>query len=393
MHLLYSNILPLRVKPGEQSFLDAFTHSLDEADRLDVATGYASKGALLEIDRILQENTVSKVRINLGMYFIEGMPEGMYHAAMELAEKWQDTGQGEIHLVRPFKYHGKVYVFYKNDQPFRAFIGSHNLGAVKLEAANRRQYELSAMTENPEEVKALAKFVEELWQPKCSLPIADITGMTLITEKNMALNGVQEVSQLPPNSVELYDKHITLTSFELPLKVPAADERFMDDGKHYTKSNINVAYAAPRNARKARDWYEIQLTVSKSITTIEGYPEKNQPFFVVTDDGYWFKAHTTSDGNKQFSAVGNELLIGRWLKGRLEAAGLVKAVNNTQEDTDRTGMITKEMLAAYGRDTLILAKTDQKAVDVCENEEGEVTRTELDVWLLSFEQKMGNDEA
>ena len=39
MHLLYSNILPLRVKPGEQSFLDAFTKSLGEADRLDVATG------------------------------------------------------------------------------------------------------------------------------------------------------------------------------------------------------------------------------------------------------------------------------------------------------------------------------------------------------------------
>ena len=126
----------------------------------------------------------------------------------------------------------------------------------------------------------------------------------------------------------------------MPLKVPAADERFMDDGKHYTRSNINVAYVSSRNARKPRDWYEIQLTVSKSITTMAGYPEKSTLFFVVTDDGYWFKAHTTNDGNNQFSAVGNELLIGRWLKGRLEATGLVKAVNNTQEDTDRSGMIT-----------------------------------------------------
>ena len=216
--------------------------------------------------------------------------------------------------------------------------------------------------------------------------------MTLITEKNMALNGVQEVSQLPPNSVDLYVKHKIDINFELPLKVPAYAERFSQEKKCYTKSNVNVAYAAPRSARKPRDWYEIQLTVSKSITTLEGYPEKNKPFFVVTDDGYWFKAHTTSESNKQFSAVGNELLIGRWLKGRLEAAGLVKAVNNTQEDTERTGMITKEMLAAYGRDTLILSKTDQKAVDVSENEDGEVTRTELDVWLLSFEQKIGKDE-
>ncbi|WP_336263470.1 hypothetical protein [Pseudogracilibacillus sp. SO30301A] len=55
---------------------------------------------------------------------------------------------------------------------------------------------------------------------------------------------------------------------------------------------------------------------------------------------YWFKAHTTSDGNKQFSAVGDELILGRWIKGRLAAAGLVTPVNDTQADTDRKGMIT-----------------------------------------------------
>ncbi|WP_204266667.1 restriction endonuclease PLD domain-containing protein, partial [Escherichia coli] len=46
-------------------------------------------------------------------------------------------------------------------------------------------------------------------------------------------------------------------------------------------------------------------------------------------------AHTTSDGNKQFSAAGDELILGRWIKGRLAAAGLVTPVNDTQADTDR----------------------------------------------------------
>ena len=150
----------------------------------------------------------------------------------------------------------------------------------------------------------------------------------------------------------------------------------MDDNRHYTKSNVNVCYAAPRNKRKSRDWYETQLTVSKEITRIEGYPEKNVPFFIVTDDGYWFKAHTTSDGNKQFSAVGDELIMGRWLKGRLAAAGLVTPVNDTKKDTDRKGMITKEMLKEYGCDSLYLKKTGQTAID----EEGNA----LDVWMLSF---------
>ena len=122
---------------------------------------------------------------------------------------------------------------------------------------------------------------------------------------------------------------MTDISFILPIKVPAYAERHMDDNRHYTKSNLNVSYAAPRSARKSRDWYETQFTVNKKITTQEGYPEKNVTFAVVTDDGYTFKAHTTSDGNKQFSAVGDELIMGRWIKGRLAAAGLVTPVNDT----------------------------------------------------------------
>ena len=100
-----------------------------------------------------------------------------------------------------------------------------------------------------------------------------------------------------------------------------------------------------------------------------------------------FKAHTTSADNKQFSAVGDELILGRWIKGRLAAAGLVTPMNDTQLDTDRKGMITKEMLAAYGCDTLVLTKTDQKK----EDEEGNI----LDVWILSFEAaspKEGDEE-
>ena len=76
-------------------------------------------------------------------------------------------------------------------------------------------------------------------------------------------------------------KHMTNVSFVLPIKVPAYDERHMDDNRHYTKLNLNVSYAAPRSARKPRDWYETQFTVSKRIREAEGYPVKNVPFMVV----------------------------------------------------------------------------------------------------------------
>lgn len=377
MKLLYSNILPLGTSEGQQTIIDCFNEQIAKSDRVEIAVGYISRAALEELDNLVEEHNISSICLTIGMYFIEGMPEGSYNTALEINKKWTETGIGEIKIVKAFKYHGKVYCFYKDGLPFSAIIGSANLGVIKLDANNRRQYEISSITDDATECKEIAEFLEKLKARNCSDNIANITGMPIIREVNTSLSGIDTVTQIPQTGVQLYEQHKTDVYFVLPLKVPAYDERHMDDGKHFTKSNINVSYAAPRSKRKSRDWYETQLTVSKAITRSEGYPEKNKPFFVVTDDGYWFKAHTTSDGNKQFSAVGDELILGRWIKGRLAAAGLVTPVNDTQADTDRKGMITKEMLQAYGCDSLVLSKTDQKALD----EDG----TELDVWVLSFE--------
>ena len=377
MNLLYSNILPLGTKEGQETVSNQISEEISNSDAIEIAVGYVSKASLEELDRIVTEHQIRHVILTIGMYFVEGMPEAMYHTAVAINQKWVAAGIGEIRMVRAFKYHGKLYAFYKDQQVKSAIIGSANLGVIKQEAANRRQYEVSAITVEQSECDEIATLIRKLASPACSARIDEITGMTLIREVNVSLTGVDTVDQLPQTQVELFEKHKTDISFILPIKVPAYAERHMDDGKHYTKSNLNVSYAAPRSARKSRDWYETQFTVSKKITLLPGYPEKNIAFYVITDDGYTFKAHTTSVGNKQFSAVGDELILGRWIKGRLAAAGLVTPVNDTQLDVDRTGMITKEMLAAYGCNTLVLTKTNQKM----EDEEGNM----LDVWILSFE--------
>ena len=377
MRLICTDILPIGLKEGQQSIIDCFKEFSEKSDRIDIAVGYISRASLLELDSLIEQFGIRQICLNIGMYYIEGMPEGAYHTALELNTKWKERGIGEIRLVRALKYHGKTYCFYKDGAVIASIVGSANLGVLKPEASNRRQFETAIITEAPDECRDIAELINRLKTDMCSANIEDVTDMTLIRETNTSLNNIENVSQIPHADVALYAESRTDISFVLPLKVPAYAERKIDDGKHFTKSNLNVCYAAPRNARKARDWYETQLTVSKEITRMPGYPEKNQPFFVATDDGYWFKVHTTSDGNKQFSAVGNELIMGRWIKGRLAAAGLVAPINNTQADTERTGMITQEMLAAYGCDRLVLTKTTKKAAD----EDG----NELDVWLFSFE--------
>lgn len=386
MKLLYSNILPVGIEEGQITISEAFVEQIANSDSVEIAVGYVSKASLEELDSLVDTYHIQHINLVIGMYYVEGMPEGTYRTALAINEKWRNSGVGEIRMTRGFKYHGKLYLFMKDANPTSAIIGSANLGVIKQEANNLRQYEVSGITDQPAECIEILKLIRKIQDPRCSANIADIADMHIIREVNTSLTGVDTVEQVPQTEVALYEKHKTGVSFELPIKVPAYAERHMDDSRHYTKSNLNVSYAAPRSARKSRDWYETQLTVNKSITQLPGYPEKNVTFYVITDDGYTFKAHTTSDGNKQFSAVGDELILGRWIKGRLAAAGLVTPVNDTQLDRDRTGMITKEMLAAYGCDTLILTKTDQKM----EDEEGHL----LDVWFLSFEatQEQEDDE-
>lgn len=377
MRLLYSNILPLGIEEGQSTISEAFIEQISDCDSVEIAVGYVSKASLEELNALVDTHHIRHISLVIGMYYIEGMPEGTYRTALSINEKWRSSGIGEIRMTRAFKYHGKLYLFLKDELPKSAILGSANLGVIKQEANNIRQYEVSGITNLPAECIEVLKLVRKLQEPRCSANIADITDMPIIREVNTSLTGVDTVEQIPQTEVALFDRHRTEISFVLPIKVPSFEERHMDDGRHFTKSNLNVSYAAPRSARKSRDWYETQFTVSKSITLLPGYPEKNVPFYVVTDDGYTFKAHTTSDGNKQFSAVGDELILGRWIKGRIAAAGLVTPVNDTQLDRDRLGMITKEMLEAYGCDTLILTKTNQKM----EDEEGRL----LDVWFLSFE--------
>lgn len=379
MKVLYSNMLPLGILDNQETIDESIRHQIEKADRVDIAVGYVSLASLEELDRLVCENKIKQIVLVIGMYYIEGMPEKTYYTAIRLNKKWQNMGIGEIRIVCPIKYHGKVYCFYKNSTPFSAVIGSANLGILKPEANNRRQYELCSLTEDNAETQELADIVERVKAPACSINIAEVSDMPLIREHNVSLAGIDTVEELPKNDIELYRKHKTNVAFTLPLKVPAFAERFMDDKKHYTQSNINVCYSLDtRNPKrpKARNWYEFQITVSKDIYTLPGYPKRNEPFFIVTDDGFMFKAHTTSDNNKQLNAVGSEHILGYWLKGRIAASGLVTPVPDTQKDKDRLGMITKEMLEAYGCDSLTFVKTDKKAADENGNE--------LDVWIVEF---------
>ena len=229
MKLLYSNILPAGIEEGQSTIFETLVEQFAGSGSIEIAVGYVSKASLEELDAMVDGYRIQHISLVMGMYYVEGMPERTYRTALAINEKWRSSGVGEIRVTRAFKYHGKLYAFWKDNQPKSAVLGSANLSVIKQEAGNLRQYEVSGLTEDPDECLQIIQLIRKMQEPRCSANIAEITDMPIIREINTSLTGVDTVDRIPKAEVELYDRHKTEVSFVLPIKVPSFAERFMDE--------------------------------------------------------------------------------------------------------------------------------------------------------------------
>ncbi len=383
MKVLFSNLAPVRIRHPEATFINVFQRLISDADKLEIAVGYVSLESLEELRALVKAHNIRSVKLILGMYERDGITERTLKLARAINAEWTNAGIGEVLVVKPFAFHGKTYAFYQKERITAVIIGSANLSAIKPDSQTLRQYEVSVESEDPDVCADTAELFQKLLKFSVNLEQANLR---TVFDVNLALEGDENASRVPLSDFTIFQKHVTGTEFLLPLKAPRESQKFADNERCFTKSNINVCYAAPRNKNaakpKPRSWYEIQFTVPIEVRELPGYPQKNHPFFVATDDGYLFKVHTTSDNNKQFNAKNDELTLGRWLKGRFVSAGFVKPVPDTSADVNRDGMITQEMLDQYGCHSLSLQKTTHQILDPCPLK-GE-SNGPFDLWILRF---------
>ena len=89
MKILYTDILPLGIEKEQETILECFYKQISKADRVEIAVGYISKASLEELNNLVEKYSISKICLNIGMYYIEGMPEGTYHFAIDYNRKWK----------------------------------------------------------------------------------------------------------------------------------------------------------------------------------------------------------------------------------------------------------------------------------------------------------------
>ncbi|MDT2757988.1 NgoFVII family restriction endonuclease [Enterococcus asini] len=393
MENLFSNIAPLSLDSNELTILDAIKKNMSQSNELIIAVGYVSTDSLRELNSLIRQFNIKKVTLIVGMYSVSGLPESIYNELKNIHLGWKKEKLGEIFLVNNMNYHAKLYVFLKNSIPKVVIHGSANLSVLAPKGVTTRQYEFAFESNNIANNEQIVEHLKSV-KDRCCISADKIDSFSIIHEKIEALSGIENVIELTPSTSESYESAKTTIEFHIPIKAPRYANRFSDEQSDYAKSNINVSYGNGRKNSNGgydlRNWYETQITVSKKITDHSEYP-KEKPFFIVTDDGYMFEAHTSGANKKQFSAYGSDRIFGRWIKGRLVSAGLLVPFDNITDDKNRDGVVTLEMLARAQMKTMILTKTTRRELGRVykRNSKGRLDKKNwveepLDVWILNF---------
>lgn len=341
MDFLFSNLPPL--KTSYPTFADIFYSLIHEAARMDIAVGYITADSLAALKQTLVFNAnIETLNLIIGMHRWDKFTKLEYNAAVSLNSYLRTEHRGEVRLVTSFRFHGKLYSYSNNSGAFAGIIGSNNLSSIV--ESRTRTYEASSLFREQEYAVKIRKFIERL-SAEASDNIADID-ISEFNEKNTLLEDHENVEKITADKLADYVSSLTKTQFEIPL---------VKNGEVPPKSNLNVFFGkgrlgAQKGVVQPRHWYEAELIVPNSITLLSDYPRKDSDtalFKVVTDDGWKFSCKVSGDYSKNFRSEDDLKILGKWIKGRLENAGVLEVGQPVTADT----------FMRYGRDNFTLTKT------------------------------------
>jgi hypothetical protein len=166
-----------------------------------------------------------------------------------------------------------------------------------------------------------------------------------------------DVKDIGSEEIKHIISHLLPNSFEIPLK-------------DAPKSNLNAYFGEGRANQqgfvKPRHWYEVEIIVDQSVQRSgKNYPA-NEDFIAYTDDGHRFVMRTSGDYGKNLRSKDDLTILGRWIKGRMEANGALKSGE----------LLTGTSLDLYGRKTITLTQTSLK--------EDDLENGSLSVWFVDF---------
>jgi len=343
MDLLTSNIPP--VKPNNKTFSDKFSDFLCESTRIDIAVGYITADSLVWFHEALKSmSNIETVNFIIGMHYWEKFTEREYKTVKEFDEFLHNENRGAIKLVKAFKYHGKLYSWSNRDGVLASVIGSDNLSSI---ITSKLIYEVSALLSEQSEAQKIKNFIDELAGSTVDIEqyMRDERGFRI----SNLLEGYEGVSKVDHVRLSEIIASKTKIVFEIPLK--GIDPNKPPSNRDGSRSNLNCFFGKGRETKNGRTlprpWYEVELIPGKAITSLPNYPYT--PFSVITDDGWTFNCEVQGgeDGLKNFRSSRDLQILGKWIKGRMEDAGVLNIGKKVTTDT----------IKRFGKNIIRLTKT------------------------------------
>jgi len=356
MKILTSNFEPL-LMPNE-SFVSRWEKLFQSSQSLKIGVAYASNDSLLFLKKLIEFNQPKHLDICLGMAYFEGLSKSQFEATKELNTFLKSSNNGGVFVSRLFPFHGKVHFFKSSSQRDSFLVGSSNLSnIVPTKGVIRRNYEVDIEIHDSKLCIETEELLNQLIQVSSS-DFDSISKYLRVRENShFLLSSRSDIENVDQEKLQMVITKSTKNSFEIPLK-------------DAPKSNLNAYFGKgrvhPQGFVQPRHWYEVEVIVDNSVQqSALSYPA-NQEFIVYTDDGYRFPMKTSGDNGKNLRSRDDLTILGRWIKGRMEASPALKSGE----------LLTSSSFDIYGRDTISLTQTS-----LVENDS---QGAKLPVWYLDF---------
>ena len=329
-------------------------------------SGYLSPDSISWLTAVVEKRAEIELELICGMGLREGLPGEQYSLlkALDQSLRFPDPRPNSGVFVfaagpeasRRRGMHAKAYLFTYRDRD-ELVIGSSNFSASGLgDIDNSGNYEgnieANVVITSHDIIKSHKSFYDLLHANYRDYGMAQSTRLT--RDKIMVVP-LQSIEPFPIRGAAKRARQSTYgATTRVPVRADFKSLPFVDidlsrNIDAQTGSNLNCCFGKGRWQRASgkiapRDWYEVEIMAGASVTHDPNYPRGE--FNVETHDGRMFRAKTGGDNYKNLRSKGDLKILGTWIKGLLEDAGVLS--DNPQS------LVTRDVLDAYGNSVLRL---------------------------------------
>lgn len=295
----------------------------DGANRLYIVSGYATAAMAFHHLQFLQQNNcqISSVELIVGMSVMEGLSESNHRGFQQLVQNDFPGVFSCSYLIEMPPVHSKVYVWYRNDEPFCSFVGSANYTQT---AFGRSQREVMTLADAEKGLDYFRRLIDQ--SIYCHHPDAE-TFVQIYNDKNYERVKREQESEASLSPALLGLPFVTV-------------DLITRNGNPGLRSGLNWGQ------RPGREPNQAYIRLPTQIAQSDFFPPRGVHFTVLTDDGKVLTCCRAQDRGKAIETPHNNSQIGEYFRHRL---GLPNGA-----------FISTEALRMYGRTTVDFYKIDDE---------------------------------